>query len=43
MDEIASNAKYRKEEQRLKFGTTKCRMTDISNLKIAISKRTKHE
>ena len=28
--EIASNAKYRKDEPGSKFGTTKCRMIDIS-------------
>ena len=30
IDEIASNAKYRKDERGSKLGTTKCTMTDIS-------------
>ena len=30
IDEIVSNAKYRKDGRESKFGTTKCRMTGIS-------------
>ena len=34
INEIASNAKYRKNRRGSKFETSKCRMTDILELRI---------